>query len=128
MFAPVEALEVLLDPIRLREFADREGVGIREARDALTRTAAPVLEGDVELPSKTLRRARAAGARGRRDVEQLCHFVERAGRLPDRQKDVFFLCVAKGLSLGECADHLGISRETVRVHLRRLRRAMRACS
>lgn len=57
----------------------------------------------------------------RKDAEELREFVERAGWLPYRLRQVAELCLDHGLSLAECARHLGISRETVRVHLRRLR-------
>jgi DNA-binding CsgD family transcriptional regulator len=71
---------------------------------------------------------RATGARPpgyRRDAAELTAFVTRSGRLPQRELQVHELCIARGLSLGACANALGITRETVRTHLRNLRAKMR---
>lgn len=57
----------------------------------------------------------------RRDTDELLALVERAVYLPSRLREVAMLCLVHGLTLNECARQLGISRETVRVHLRRLR-------
>lgn len=114
-------------------WASEQGLGPREARRRLMEMAAPAMAEDAPMPEAPgLRRARAAQSRrgklegGRKDVEELCAFVERAGRLPPRLKDVFQLCIVEGLSRKECGERLGISPETVRVHLRRLRLLMRA--
>lgn len=57
----------------------------------------------------------------RRDTDELLALVDRAVYLPPRLREVATLCLVHGLTLNECARRLGISRETVRVHLRRLR-------
>ena len=57
----------------------------------------------------------------REDASELRAFVKRAPWLPYRVRQVAALCLEQGLSLAACAAHLSISRETVRVHLRRLR-------
>lgn len=57
----------------------------------------------------------------REDGARLRDFVKRAARLPPRVRMVASLCLDQGLSLSACAERLSISRETVRVHLRRLR-------
>ena len=61
----------------------------------------------------------------RGDADRLREFVQRAVRLPMRQRQVARLLLDYGASLTDCADELGISRETVRTHLRRLREAER---
>ncbi len=62
----------------------------------------------------------------RRDTAALLAFVERAVRLPARLRSVARLCLQDGATLDEAAARLGIARETVRVHLRRLRALQRA--
>jgi DNA-binding NarL/FixJ family response regulator len=58
----------------------------------------------------------------RADAKELCDFVGTNPRLlPRRMAEVFELCVRQGLSLNACAERLHITKETVRVHLRRLR-------
>jgi DNA-directed RNA polymerase specialized sigma24 family protein len=75
---------------------------------------------DAEAASFLDARHTAANLR-RRDVEQIVAWVERADRLPDRLEDVYRLCIQRGLSLNQAAAELGISRNSVRTHLRRLR-------
>jgi DNA-directed RNA polymerase specialized sigma24 family protein len=57
----------------------------------------------------------------RADAQELRDFVRRAAALPYRVREVAALCLDEGLSLTACGERLGIKRETVRVHLRRLR-------
>lgn len=57
----------------------------------------------------------------RHDSEALREFVKRAVRLAPRMRTVAQLCLDEGLTLDETAARMGIARETVRVHLRRLR-------
>jgi DNA-directed RNA polymerase specialized sigma24 family protein len=57
----------------------------------------------------------------RDDGDELRAFVKRAPSLSTRLRSVATLCLEQGLSLTACAERLSISRETVRVHLRRLR-------
>lgn len=57
----------------------------------------------------------------RPDARALREFATRAASLPRRMREVASLCLDQGLSLRACAERLSISRETVRVHLRRLR-------
>ncbi len=61
----------------------------------------------------------------RRDADSLRQFSRRAARLPARQRQIASLLLDHGLSLTECARELGISRETARTHLRRLRESER---
>ncbi len=134
MLEPYDALDLLDDPVALAEWADVQGMAPREAYRVLNDLAEPLFaDGAPPLESRMLRHARAVHASrgrlaaGRTDVEELCAFVERAGALPSRVKEVFGLCVVQGLSHRECAARIGIAPATVRVHLRRLRRIMRAC-
>ena len=64
----------------------------------------------------------------RQDTERLREFLQRATRLRGRMREVATLCIEHGLSLSQCAERLGISRETVRVQLRRLRSLERRSS
>ena len=57
----------------------------------------------------------------RRDAAELRSYVNRAAKLPRRIREVFELFVEQAKTLDETAKALGIGRETVRVHLRRLR-------
>jgi DNA-directed RNA polymerase specialized sigma24 family protein len=57
----------------------------------------------------------------RTDTEELKELVRRAPKLPPMVKIVGRLCLIDGASLTQVAAYLGISRETVRSHLRRLR-------
>lgn len=62
----------------------------------------------------------------RRDTAALLAYVDRAARLPPRLRSVARLCLQDGATLDQAAAKLGITRETVRVHLRRLRAMQRA--
>ncbi len=62
----------------------------------------------------------------RRDTAALLAYVDRAVRLPPRLRAVARLCLQDGATLDQAAAQLGITRETVRVHLRRLRAKQRA--
>ena len=57
----------------------------------------------------------------REDAPALREFMERVVALPPRMKQVATLCLEQRMSLRACGERMGISRETVRVHLRRLR-------
>jgi DNA-directed RNA polymerase specialized sigma24 family protein len=57
----------------------------------------------------------------RHDEAELVEFVNRAVKLPGRLFDVAELCIGRGLTLDQAAERLGIKRNTVRSHLRRLR-------
>lgn len=59
------------------------------------------------------------------DATELRAYVSRAPGLPLRLREVARLCLDEGLTLDACATRLGIARETVRVHLRRLRHLQR---
>ena len=120
MLSPQRAQDILLSQSELHTFIVESGMKVREARRMLGEIAAPLYEdGAPPLESLTLRTARAAQADRRRgtgardDIEALCAFVERAGHL------------VNGRTRKQCADRLGISVETVRRHLRRLRLTMR---
>ena len=62
----------------------------------------------------------------RRDTAALLAYVDRAVRLPPRLRAVAKVCLQDGATLDQAAARLGITRETVRVHLRRLRAMQRA--
>ena len=133
MLSPEDAFDLLTSPMEFSAWLEDQDLEFREARRLLGELAAPLFEKDAPpLESATLRRARRAQAlRGnlggrRRDVEEICAFADRAGRLPGRLKDVFELCFVSGLSHRECAERLGIATETVRAHLRRLRQLARS--
>jgi hypothetical protein len=61
----------------------------------------------------------------RPDAIALTRFVKAKAPLTARMVHVFTLCIERGLSLNACAARLGIKRETVRSHLRRLRELAR---
>ena len=61
----------------------------------------------------------------RYDRESLLNYASSV-RLPTRQFEVVLLAVRDGLSLADVADQMEIDVDTVRVHLRRVRRKMRA--
>ncbi len=56
-------------------------------------------------------------------VVDLAQLRERAGGLPDRQRDVF-LAVANDNTLGEAGAALGISKQAAGVHMQRARQAL----
>lgn len=128
--SPEDAFDLLLDQVAFTYWLAAEGISYREGRQRLSALASSATTDE----SRTLRQARAAHERrgkmcsGRTDVEELCDFVETAGRLPPRLRDVFQLCFVDGLTRREAAQRLGISIETVRAHLRRLRQLRRATS
>jgi DNA-directed RNA polymerase specialized sigma24 family protein len=57
----------------------------------------------------------------RTDGELLRAYTRNAPGLPQRLRDVAKLCLEDGLSLTQCARELGLSRNTVRVHMQRIR-------
>ena len=113
---PHEACRLIDSPMALTRFIDSlGGVGVGTVMQFLFDLSD---KADDEPP---------LGSRHRPDAARLLEFVGRAGALSPRLRQVAMLCLADGLSLDECAEALGISRGTVRVHLRRLRRLERAC-
>lgn len=60
----------------------------------------------------------------RPDAHALLAFAEQRW-LPGRTRAIVDLCLRRGFSLAAAARELGVSRETVRTHLRRLRRLAR---
>ena len=87
----------------------------REAREVYDRGDALIEAREQRPPPPNPRR---------RDTELIFNYARKA-RLPLRQTQVFELCIRNGMSLTACAKRLGISRETVRVHLRLLRKQAR---
>jgi len=57
-------------------------------------------------------------------VRQLVHIKSRS--LSRRQREVYHFCFERNFSVNQCAKVLGIGSETVRTHLRRLRKQMPA--
>lgn len=131
MPSPEEALDVLMDQAAFSQWLTEQGISYAEGRKRLTELADEALADEAPAESRMLQRARAAHAErrvgdgARDDVEQLCDFVENAGRLPSRLLDVFHNCIVAGMTHRECAERLAIAPETVRSHLRRLRQLMR---
>jgi RNA polymerase sigma-70 factor (ECF subfamily) len=54
------------------------------------------------------------------------HIADAVAQLPERQSDVFTLCQIGGQSASEVSRALGLSEATVRVHLFRAIRRLRA--
>ena len=57
----------------------------------------------------------------RPDAQALLQFVDRSPGLGGRMREVAELCLRHGLSIDACAKQMGLKRESVRTHLRRLR-------
>jgi DNA-directed RNA polymerase specialized sigma24 family protein len=57
----------------------------------------------------------------RRDATRLRAYLDQYTGLSRRMEQTAVLCLVNGLSLSECAKQMGVSRETVRTQLRRLR-------
>jgi hypothetical protein len=91
--------------------------GIDCTGDVVRYVMVRAMDPDPEPPP--LPEPRATPRRG--DAEELRDFVKRAVKLPWRLREVAELCFDRGLTLDQCAARLGIARETVRAHLRRLR-------
>lgn len=104
-----EALDLFRAPMLMQQWIERAGVPFREATEVIFDRAMEAMDAD---PPPNPRRC---------DTKQLLEFVDKAEGLPFRLRQVARLCLEEGLSLSECASRLGITRETVRVHLRRLR-------
>jgi len=130
---PQEAFDILVDPVAFHAWCTEQDLDACEARRRLN-AIAEQMGADEEIVTPVLRQARRAHARrghlagGRSDVDELCAFVQIAAGLPARVKEAFRWCIIEGLSHAECAERMGISKETVRTHLRRLRILMRRCS
>lgn len=109
--SPEEADAMVTDGLRLGNFMEGKGMTVSEViRDLLCRA-----EGArAEPPPIPVRPQRP-------DTLALLETMQRSARLPPRVREVATLCLLEGLSLDDCAARLGIKRETVRVHLRRLR-------
>lgn len=61
----------------------------------------------------------------RPDLEALRAYLEVMPSMTIRRRQVARLCLVEGLSLTAAAEYLGISRETVRTHLKRIREQAR---
>jgi DNA-directed RNA polymerase specialized sigma24 family protein len=118
---PEHARAMLDDTLLLSRWCDDNGV----------RFGPPIFKALDELAEKTYEdeaRAKAearnsrANRRRRRDLDRIIDTMDRAAtRLPRRIENVYCLCIERGLSIDAAAAQLGISRNTVRTHLRRLR-------
>jgi DNA-directed RNA polymerase specialized sigma24 family protein len=118
-----EALHLFSHPRLLAEWAKDQGLddmaAAQELRSLLARVAE---EPDQWAAEVTNVEPPAPAARpGRDDTDEIRAFVAKAPQLHGRLRQVFQLCIEEGLTLFECGARLGITRETVRVHLRRLR-------
>jgi DNA-directed RNA polymerase specialized sigma24 family protein len=108
---PREGLALFRSPMAAMQWSERHGVPLREVTDVAFDLAEQALdEGPVPNDSR------------RKDAERLLAFADRAEGLSFRLRQVAYLCLEEGLSLRQAATQIGISRETVRVHLRRLRK------
>src|SRR5262245_27658859 len=76
--------------------------------------------GDAPPAPPSVERVDKPGVRN--DADVLIRYVDAGARLSRRVRQVFDQCLIEGLSIQECADKLGIGYETVRTHLRTLRR------
>lgn len=129
---PATSLRLLRDSAALARYFDeheQEYGNVRSLIRAIDDTGAWALEEQLVDDQRRTRDAALAELRAaqkhpgkRNDATVLKHmFGLKGARLPDRLRQVYALCVEQGLSLNECARRLGIGRETVRSHLRRLR-------
>ena len=114
--SPRQASALYDDPEALEAWLGQHKLRYREAIAVIGE-----LMLDVEAPPPVVRP-------NRRDAAELLAYVERAARLPARLRAVAALCLKDGATLDEAAARLGIARETVRVHLRRLRALQRAAA
>ncbi len=79
-----------------------------------------------EAKARAEARNSRANRRRRRDLDRVLDTVDRAAKsLPRRLEEVYSLCFVRGLSIDAAATELGISRNTVRTHIRRLRTFVR---
>ncbi len=114
--SPWQASALYDDPEALEAWLGQHQLGYREAIAVIGELIL-----DVETAPPVVRP-------NRRDAAELLAYVERAARLPARLRAVATLCLKDGATLDEAAARLGIARETVRVHLRRLRALQRAAA
>jgi DNA-directed RNA polymerase specialized sigma24 family protein len=134
VLSPEDAWDILTCPYRFEYYYRDCGLEPRAARRVLREMAAPALAVDApEMDPEIVRVARKTQAlRGnlggrRKDVESLARFVDRVVGLSNRLREVFHYCFVQGMSHRECAARLGISPNTVRRHLHRLREMARRC-
>ncbi len=129
---PTTSLRLMRDQAELeRYFADhRNAYGdIRTLMRAIDHVGAWALEERLVEERRTARENAIAMLKAapkypgvRRDGPLLKQMFEVKGRaLSRRMKQVFALCIEQELSINQCANILGINRETVRSHLRKLR-------
>lgn len=108
----IEAVPMATDYDKLGDWCDATGVPFtsetRKYIHELAEKAPPPPPPPAPHPRRT-------------DTDELKELVRNAEKLPPMLKLVGKACLFNGLSLSEAAAHLRISRETVRVHLRRLR-------
>lgn len=107
---PEEADRLASDGLAQCEWLDAHGVAWSPAALAHIQVRAAEYEPALALPHPR-----------REDTAALRELVALAAKMPRRQREIAALCLDQGLSLSECAARLGIGRETVRTHLRRLR-------
>lgn len=117
MHAALERLTV----VEARAFEEDRGALMAWARGH----GIPYVEALSEVMERVMEVVEVRDDPRRKDAAALRAFVARVERFPPRIEQVVQLCLQEGLSLAACAARLGISRETVRVHLRRLRAMQR---
>lgn len=83
--------------------------------EEIVRALERVLSGEVSFPRQILERSSSAVGRARHAAETQVK-TEDEERLTSRERDVIGL-LGKGLSVAKIADDLGLSPQTVRVHL-----------
>jgi len=80
---------------------------------------------DKQVDAEAARHAAARKSpanRRRRDLARLRHLFDQVGRyLPQRMREVAFLCLYEGFSIAETARRLDIAPTSVRTHIKRLR-------
>jgi len=105
-FLALAALQIRRELLDLsRHYYGPQGAGAHHASNAA--------RGDAESAGQFIERAPDASA----DPQALARwgeFHERAGKLPDEEREIFDLLFYQGLSQGEAAGLLGISERTVK--------------
>lgn len=113
---PRQARDLMDAPMLMQAWISRHDIPYREAMDVIF----DLFEDALDAPP-------APNDPRRTDRDRLLEFVGRAEGLPTRLRQVARYCLEDGLSVRECGERLGIARETVRAHLRRLRLIERRC-
>jgi len=121
----LQVLAFAQDAFAFETYMLRQGVQI-DRRHLVEVAEASLALGDDEIAAARRPPPTSSRRFGRHDVDALVDFVDAHGRLPGRVREVFELCIRQGHTIEQCAHRLGIGRESVRTHLRRLRALARS--